>query len=78
MRAIALLFALAACTGGGGTTDDTAALAAEATAWCDDQRDQQAGCFDDATYDACIACYTECGEPCPVAESCPVQYPSCN
>jgi hypothetical protein len=66
---LATLFA--ACVG------ETPPAPGDAEAWCDEQRTANEGCFEDATYDECVACYNECGKPCPVAESCPVQYPGC-
>jgi len=46
----------------------------EAKTKCDLARDAQGNCFNDATYDACISCFEDCGQECVVAESCPVQY----
>ena len=80
MRRRWVFLGLVACGGaapGSGPSADTSGTLEDAVEWCDGQRTQQAGCFEDATYDACLACFTDCGGPCPVAESCPVQYPGC-
>lgn len=55
----------AAC---GGYSDE------EANDACEIDQNNYAACFSDATFAACVDCYTQCGADCQVAESCPVQY----
>ena len=49
----------------------------EARTYCDDVRATQTNCVDDAAYQACVACYEDCGVDCAQLESCPLQF-SCD
>lgn len=46
----------------------------EANDACTIDRNNNAPCFTDETFAACVDCYKECGADCQIAESCPVQY----
>lgn len=48
----------------------------DAIARCDQERAARGAeaCFNDVTYDECVAAYQDCGEDVEVAESCPPQY----
>ncbi|MFO0548062.1 MAG: hypothetical protein U0271_06725 [Polyangiaceae bacterium] len=63
-----LAFVVVGCTSGLSTDD--------AEARCDQERDARdnGGCFEDTTYDECVAAYEDCGEDVNITESCPVQY----
>jgi hypothetical protein len=64
----ALLAAAAAC-GSGETTED-------ATASCNEQRQRQAQCFTNASFDECVACREKCGRQCVQVqpETCPITF----
>jgi len=57
--------AIAAC---GGLSDEDAAVR------CDIEQANNSSCFNQAAYDSCVSCFSECGDNCAIAESCPVQY----
>ena len=59
------LTCLTAC--GGVSTED-------ATSECEGIRQRQASCFTDSAFDACVACYEDCGYDCGILESCPLQF----
>lgn len=68
---LAMTFAgLAGCPGGAKDTSTEG----EAEAHCEDLRASNEGCFEDAQFDECVTCFEECGGPCAVLESCPVQF----
>lgn len=46
----------------------------EAAAFCDHEKLNNTNCFNTASYDACTACYEQCGDHCARMESCPVQF----
>jgi hypothetical protein len=66
LGATALVF-VAAC---GGFSEE------EAIERCDQEQAARGAeaCFNDVTYDQCVAAYEECGSDVEVAESCPPQY----
>jgi hypothetical protein len=41
---------------------------------CQQEMQSKAGCITDAAYQACIACYKQCGEICDAQASCPETY----
>ena len=49
----------------------------EAKSTCDSIRESDSMCVNDAAYDACVACYEDCGVDCARLESCPLQF-SCD
>jgi hypothetical protein len=46
----------------------------EAQLRCEIDQENNAACFNDEAFAACLDCYTECGDSCALAESCPIQY----
>lgn len=69
LSAIALsVLAIGVAPGCGGYPEE------DAVNRCNIEKTNQAACFTADTFDACVACFEECGDACAVAESCPVQY----
>ena len=46
----------------------------DAVAYCDAEKSGKSACFTEASYNACVACFEECGDDCAILESCPEQY----
>jgi hypothetical protein len=61
---------------GGAATGGTG-VGGSAEEWCTEMEAMNAGCWSTETGLECRACFTMCGKPCSVLESCPVQF-SCS
>jgi hypothetical protein len=46
----------------------------EAKTYCDQERQTDPTCVDDAAYQSCLSCYEDCGVDCLRGESCPLQF----
>jgi hypothetical protein len=62
---------LAAATGCGGFSQE------KAEARCEQERYAKSQCVTDTAFDACVACYKECGDGCDARATCPEEY-TCN
>lgn len=59
---------LAAVAGCGGFNE------AKAKERCDQEQFAKAQCISDDEYDACVACYQQCGDGCEAQATCPETY----
>ena len=66
---VRLALALALATGCGSSFSED-----EARGVCTRRQQAESACMDDAAFEACVACYEECGNDCAVLESCPLQF----